>query len=179
MRRLIQLGAIEIFVWLVLLFTTLIISKGIFSISFGTRSIFESIATQVTKVLGTGILVLVWLISWKKVDGVISLSGDAGPLARIIPDVKKKADPILPPEKLKDISQQVSAATTRIYERVCELIRKYQKPILAVGPNVDRGTASGLSDFTPAQFRSPERAAQAAAALYQYYHYRKAVGMEA
>jgi len=118
------------------------------------------------------------LISWDKVDGVISLSGNAGPLARIILDVKKKGDTVLPREKLENISQQVYAATTRIYQRVCELIREYQKPILAVGPNMDRETGNGLSDFTLAQFRSPERAARAAAVLYQYYHYRKAIGME-
>ena len=118
------------------------------------------------------------LVSWEKVDGVISLSGDAGPLARIIPDVKKKADPILPPEKLENISQQVSAARTQIYQRVGELVRKYQKPIFAVGPNVERGTGSDPSDFTLAQFRSPERAARAAGVLYQYYHYRKAIGVE-
>jgi len=68
--RLIRLGMIEISVWLVLLFTTLIISKGIFSISFGTKTILESTATQVTKILGTGMLVLVWLISWKKVADI-------------------------------------------------------------------------------------------------------------
>jgi acyl-CoA synthetase (NDP forming) len=118
------------------------------------------------------------LISWNKVDGVISLSGDAGPLARIIPDVKKKADAILSPEKLERISQQVSAARNQIYQRVCELVRKYQKPIFAVGPNIERATGSDPSDFTLAQFRSPERAARAAGVLYQYHQYRKAIGME-
>jgi acyl-CoA synthetase (NDP forming) len=118
------------------------------------------------------------LISWDQVDGVISLSGDAGPLARIIPDVKKKADPILPPEKLESISQQVSAVRTQIYQRVCGLIRKYQKPIFAVGSNVGGETGSGPSDFTLAQFRSPERAARAAGVLYRYDHYRKAIGMD-
>ncbi len=116
------------------------------------------------------------LISWDKVDGVISLSGDAGPLAMIIPDVKKKADSILPPEKLENISQQVSAARVQIYQRVCELVDKYQKPVFAVGPNVERGKGSGLSDLALAQFRSPERAAKAAGILYQYYRFRRAVG---
>jgi acyl-CoA synthetase (NDP forming) len=118
------------------------------------------------------------LISWDQVDGVISLSGHAGPLAQIIPDVKKKADTILPPEKLENILQQVSAARTQIYQRVCELVRKYQKPIFAVGPNGERGTGSEPPDFTLAQFRSPERAARAAGVFYQYSHYRKAIGME-
>ncbi len=118
------------------------------------------------------------LISWDKVDGVISLSGDAGPLARIISDVKKKGDRLLPPEKLEDISKWVSAARTQIYQRVCELVRKYQKPVFAVGPNMERGEGTEPSDFTLAQFRSPERAARAAGVFYQYSHYRKAIGME-
>ena len=118
------------------------------------------------------------LISWNKVDGIISLSGDAGPLAMIIPHVKKKAETILPPEKLESISQQVSAGRAQIYQRVCELVRKYQKPVFAVGPNVERGKGSEQSDFSLAQFRSPERAAKAAGVLCQYYHYRKAIGME-
>jgi len=116
------------------------------------------------------------LVSWDKVDGVISLSGDAGPLAMIIPDVKKKADAILPPEKLENISQQVSAARSQIYQRVCELVGKYQKPVFAVGANVVRGKGGEQSDFTLAQFRSPERAARAAGVLYQYYRYRRGVG---
>jgi acyl-CoA synthetase (NDP forming) len=118
------------------------------------------------------------LISWNKVDGIISLSGDAGPLAMIIPHVKKKAETILPPEKLENIAQQVSAGRAQIYQRVCELVRKYQKPVFAVGPNVERGKGSEQSDFSLAQFRSPERAAKAAGVLCQYYHYRKAIGME-
>lgn len=116
------------------------------------------------------------LISWDKVDGVISLSGDAGPLAMIIPDVKKKADTILPPGKLESISQQVSAARYQIYQRVCELVEKYQKPVFAVGPNVVREKGGEQSDFPLAQFRSPERAARAAGVLYQYYRYRRAYG---
>ncbi len=116
------------------------------------------------------------LISWDKVDAVISLSGDAGPLAMIIPDVKKRAEFIIPPEKMERVIQQVSETRAQIYQRVCELIEKYQKPILAVGANLVRGKGSGQPDFTLAQFRSPERAAKAAGVLYQYYRYRKAVG---
>ena len=70
MKRLFPLAAIEIFVWFVLLVTILIISKGVFSINFGTRSILLVIATQLSKILGTGVLVFVWLVSWKKIADV-------------------------------------------------------------------------------------------------------------
>ena len=42
------------------------------------------------------------LISWDKVDAVISLSGDAGPLAGMLSDVKKRAEGIIPAEKLEN-----------------------------------------------------------------------------
>ena len=116
------------------------------------------------------------LISWDKVDGVISLSGHAGPLAQIIPDVKERADTILPPEQFENMAQKVSIGRTQIYQRVCELVRKYQKPIFAVGSNVEGG--NGSSDLAVAQFRTPEGAAKATGALYQYYRYRKSIGME-
>jgi hypothetical protein len=116
------------------------------------------------------------LISWDGVDGVISLSGHAGPLAQIIPDVKERASTIVPPEQFENIVQKVTAGRTQIYLRVCELVRKYQKPIFAVGPNVEGG--NGSSDSAVAQFRSPEGAAKATGALYQYYRYRKSIGME-
>jgi acyl-CoA synthetase (NDP forming) len=118
------------------------------------------------------------LISWDKVDAVISLSGDAGPLAMILPDVKKRAESIIPPEKMERIGLQVSEARAQIFQRVCDLIEKYQKPIFAVGANLVRGKGGAQPDFTLAQFRTPERAVQAAGALYQYSRYRKAVGME-
>jgi acyl-CoA synthetase (NDP forming) len=118
------------------------------------------------------------LISWDKVDAVISLSGDAGPLAMIISDVKKRAESIISAEKMDRIAHQISESRTQIYQRVCELIEKYQKPIFAVGANLVRGKGSGQPDFTLAQFRTPERAAKAAGALYQYSRYRKAIGVE-
>jgi acyl-CoA synthetase (NDP forming) len=118
------------------------------------------------------------LISWEKVDAVISLSGDAGPLAHLLPDIKKKAEGILPGDKAEKMMQYVSETRVRIYERVCELVEKYQKPVFAVGANFPRGKGTGKSDFALAQFRAPERAARAAGAMYQYYRYRKAREME-
>lgn len=118
------------------------------------------------------------LISWEKVDAVISLSGDAGPLATILPDVKKRAQTILSPEKMEKVMQQVSATRSQIYQRVGELIEKYQKPVFAVGANLVKGKGGAQTDFILPQFRTPERAARAAGMLYQYFRYRQAIGME-
>jgi acyl-CoA synthetase (NDP forming) len=118
------------------------------------------------------------LISWEKVDAVISLSGDAGPLAHLLPDIKKKSENILPSEKTEKIMQHVSESRMRIYERVCELVERYRKPVFAVGANLLRGKGTGKSEFALAQFRTPERAAKAAGVMYQYYQNRKARGVE-
>jgi hypothetical protein len=74
--------------------------------------------------------------------------------------------------------QYVSETRARIYERVCELVERHRKPVFAVGTNFPRGKGTGKPDFALAQFRSPERAAGAAGVMYQYYQYRKAIGME-
>jgi len=70
LKRLISLAAIELSVWLVLLITILAISKGAFSINFGTRTMIQLIATETSKVLVSGVLVLVWLVAWKKIADV-------------------------------------------------------------------------------------------------------------
>lgn len=67
MKRLLPLAAIEIFVWLFLLGSTYVISKGAFAISFGTATLVESVATQTARVVASGCVVLVWLLGWKKV----------------------------------------------------------------------------------------------------------------
>ena len=118
------------------------------------------------------------LISWEKVDAVISLSGDAGPLATILSDVKKRAQTILPPEKMEEVMQLVAVTRSQIYQRVGELIEKYQKPIFAVGANLVKGKGRSPNRFHFPQFRTPERAAKAAGKLYQYFRYRQAIGME-
>jgi acyl-CoA synthetase (NDP forming) len=116
------------------------------------------------------------LVAWEKVDAVISLSGDAGPLSGILTEVKKKAEGIIPAENLEKIAAHLAASRTRVYQRICELIDQYQKPIFTVGRNLVRGKDGPAVDFSPPQFRSPERAAQAAGKLYQYYHYLESVG---
>jgi len=67
MKRLLPLAAIEIFVWLFLLGSTYVISKGAFAINFGTTTLLESVATQTARVVASGGVVLVWLLGWKKV----------------------------------------------------------------------------------------------------------------
>ena len=116
------------------------------------------------------------LVAWEKVDAVISLSGDAGPLSGILSEVKKKAEGIIPAENLEKIAAHVAVSRTRVYQRICELMDQYQKPIFAVGRNLVKGKDGPAADFSLPQFRSPERAAQAAGKLYQYFHYLKSVG---
>ena len=67
MKRLLPLAAIEIFVWLFLLGSTYVISKGAFAINFGRTTLLESVATQTARVVASGGVVLVWLLGWKKV----------------------------------------------------------------------------------------------------------------
>jgi acyl-CoA synthetase (NDP forming) len=110
------------------------------------------------------------LISWEKVDAVISLSGDTALLNAVLSDVQKRAEILLPPEKMEQIRQLASASRAQIYQRMGELMEKYRKPIFSVGANSPA--------FTFAQFRSPERAAKAAGKLYEYFRYRQAIGIE-
>src|SRR5208337_3557217 len=66
-KRLLPLAAIEIFVWLFLLGSTYVISKGAFAINFGTATLVESVATQTARVTASGGVVIIWLLGWKKV----------------------------------------------------------------------------------------------------------------
>jgi len=110
------------------------------------------------------------LISWEKVDAVISLSGDTALLNAVLSDVQKRAEILIPPEKMEQVRQLASASRAQIYQRMGELMEKYGKPIFSVGANPPA--------FTFAQFRSPERAAKAAGKLYEYSRYRQAIGVE-
>jgi len=108
------------------------------------------------------------LISWEKVDAVISLSGDTALLNAVLSDVQKKAEILIPPEKMEQVRQLASASRAQIYQKIGELMEEYGKPIFSVGANPPA--------FTFAQFRSPERAAKAAGKLYEYSRYRQAIG---
>ncbi|MGD0624439.1 MAG: CoA-binding protein [Thermodesulfobacteriota bacterium] len=116
------------------------------------------------------------LISWEKVDAVISLSGDTSPLTGILSDVKKKTEGFIPAENLEKISSKISTARMQINQRLRELIELHKKPILAVGSNLVKGEKEAQPDFSLPQFRTPERAANAAGRLYQYSRYRSAIG---
>ncbi|MGA8904535.1 MAG: hypothetical protein WB661_05950 [Candidatus Bathyarchaeia archaeon] len=66
MRRLLPLVTIEVFVWLILLLCTFLIAKVAFSINLGNATITERIATQVGRNFLAGVIVLTWLLVWKK-----------------------------------------------------------------------------------------------------------------
>lgn len=67
MKKLIPLAAIEIFVWGILLLSTLIISKIAFLINLGGETLIGRIATEAIRVVVSGAVVLVWLLIWKKI----------------------------------------------------------------------------------------------------------------
>lgn len=66
MKRLLSLAAIEVFVWLILLLCTLLISKLAFSINLGSATIAQRVATQVARNMLSGVIVIMWLVVWKK-----------------------------------------------------------------------------------------------------------------
>ena len=66
MKNLLPLAAIEVFVWLVLLLSTLLISKIAFAIDFGNLDMAHRVATDVARVFASGLIVLIWLLVWKK-----------------------------------------------------------------------------------------------------------------
>lgn len=62
MRRLLPLAAIEVFVWSILLLSTLIIAKITFAITIGTP-----LLTEISRNALSGVVIVVWLLVWKKV----------------------------------------------------------------------------------------------------------------
>ncbi len=67
MRRSLPLVAIEVFVWLILLFCTFLISRVAFAINIGTDTFSERVTTEALRVLVSGVIVLAWLFAWKKI----------------------------------------------------------------------------------------------------------------
>ena len=116
------------------------------------------------------------LIAWEKVDAVISLSGDAGPLSGILSEVKKKGGR----NHSGGEPGKIRGPCGRLADAGLPADLRTHRPI----PKADlrgrtefgqrEGRAGGR--FSLPQFRSPERAAQAAGKLYQYFHYLKSVG---
>lgn len=68
MKRLLPLAAVEIFVWVILLVSTLLISRVVFSINLGTETLISRIATESLRVLVSGAIILIWLLVWKKIS---------------------------------------------------------------------------------------------------------------
>ena len=66
MKRLLPLAAVELFVWAILLFSTLLISRVAFAINFGAETLITRIATEALRVLVSGAIILIWLLVWKK-----------------------------------------------------------------------------------------------------------------
>jgi len=61
------LAAIEVLVWLILLLSTFLVSKFVFSINFGNTTLVQRVATGTARVVASGAIVLIWLLVWKKV----------------------------------------------------------------------------------------------------------------
>ena len=66
MKRLLPLAAIEIFVWAALIVCVIVIARFAFGISLGA-TLGERIATQIVRLVISSAVVLLWLVSWKKI----------------------------------------------------------------------------------------------------------------
>jgi len=62
--------SIEIFVWLVLLLSTLLISRIAFSINLGTADTASRVATETVRVIVSGLIIVIWLLIWKRVTHI-------------------------------------------------------------------------------------------------------------
>jgi hypothetical protein len=67
MKRILPLAAIEVFVWLILLAIVFVISEDVLTINFGTATLVARVATQTVRVSVSAALVLLWLLTWKKI----------------------------------------------------------------------------------------------------------------
>ena len=67
MKGILPLAAVEVFVWGVLLLSTFLISRIVFSISVGNETLVSRIATETLRVVFSGAIILAWLIVWKKI----------------------------------------------------------------------------------------------------------------
>lgn len=70
MKHFLPLAIIEVFVWLILILSTLLISKIVFSINFGNATIMQRVATETARDGLSAATVLIWLFVWKKITDV-------------------------------------------------------------------------------------------------------------
>ncbi len=67
MKRILPLAAIEVFVWIILLLSTLLISEVVFTINLGTATIIQRVLTEILRDVFSGVIIVVWLLVWKKI----------------------------------------------------------------------------------------------------------------
>jgi hypothetical protein len=66
LKRLVGLATFEVFVWLLLLLCTLLISHAAFGINLGSDTLLERVLTQTVRLAVSGVIILGWLLAWKK-----------------------------------------------------------------------------------------------------------------
>ena len=70
MKRLLPLAAIEVLVWALMLIVMFLISRVAFAIIIGGGSLLDRIATQIARTSLSTIIVVIWLLAWKKITDV-------------------------------------------------------------------------------------------------------------
>jgi hypothetical protein len=70
LKRLLPLAAIEVLVWALMLTVLLLISRVAYAINIGAGSLPDRIATQIVRTSVSVIIVVVWLLAWKKITDV-------------------------------------------------------------------------------------------------------------
>jgi hypothetical protein len=70
LKRLIPLAAIEILVWALMLTVLFLISRVAFAINIGVGTLADRIATQIVRTSVSVVIVVVWLLAWKKITDV-------------------------------------------------------------------------------------------------------------
>lgn len=70
MKRLLPLAAIEVLVWALMLVVMFLISRVAFAINIGVGTLPDRIATQIARTSVSAIIVVIWLLAWKKITDV-------------------------------------------------------------------------------------------------------------
>ena len=70
MKRLLPLAAIEVLVWALMLVVMFLISRVAYAINVGVGTLPDRIATQVVRTALSVIIVVIWLLAWKKITDV-------------------------------------------------------------------------------------------------------------
>jgi hypothetical protein len=70
LKRLLPLAAIEVLVWALMLIVMFLISRVAFAINIGVGTLPDRIATQIARSSLSVIVVVIWLLAWKKITDV-------------------------------------------------------------------------------------------------------------